>query len=109
MAKYFRAEDMTKNTKNTNANAANATKKAVRIPLARRDTLSRHGYSEVTSLSNADRHLALLGAISEFGWTYVIRKLNVLAIYNKNRSPGLARLFRRDMVFVQGVRDAVTA
>lgn len=99
----------TKNAKNAKKGKNAKGTAPVRIPLKRHDTLSRHGYRDVSSLSNADRQVALLGAIVEFGWTYVIRKLNVLAIYNKNRSPGLAQLFRRDMKFVQGVRDAVTS
>jgi hypothetical protein len=79
---------------------------AVRITLKKHDTLGRHGYRGVKSLANADRHVALLGAIAEFGATYVIRKLNVLAIFNKTKNPALSALFRRDIAFVQAVRNA---
>jgi hypothetical protein len=80
-----------------------------RIVLKRHDTLGKHGYRDVKSLSKADRQHALLGAIAEFGTTYVIRKLNVLAIYNKNKNPALSRLFRDDIQFVQRVRDEARA
>lgn len=81
------------------------TPRQARIVLKRHDSLGKHGYKGVKSLSKTDRQHALLGAIAEFGTTYVIRKLNVLAIYNKNKDPALSKLFRDDIRFVQRVRD----
>lgn len=81
------------------------TSSPVRIVLKHHHTLSKHGYKDVKSLSDTERHAALLGAMAEFGATYVIRKLNVLAIYNKHSNPDLAALFRRDIAFVQRVRN----
>lgn len=89
----------------------------VRIPLKRHDTLSRHGYGGVSMsgvdqgvkrLSVSARREALVRAVRDYGPTYVIRKLNVLAIYTKNKDPTLSRTYRADMRFVQGlVRRAV--
>lgn len=81
--------------------------RAVRIKLQRKDTLARHGYRDVKDLSVDERRVALAAAIVDYGPTYVIRKLNVLAIYNKNKRPALAAKFRADMKFVQGVRDVM--
>lgn len=78
----------------------------VRITLKKHNTLGRHGYRTVADLTNSERQLALVGAIAEFGPTYVIRKLNVLAIFNKTKNPALSALFRRDIAFVQAVRNA---
>lgn len=94
---------MTAKRKATGTRTANG---KVRIPLEHKNTLARHGYRGVAALPNADRHAALLGAIAEFGPTYVIRKLNVLAIYNKRKNPALAGLFRANIAYVQAVRDA---
>jgi hypothetical protein len=80
-----------------------------KIVLKRHDTLGKHGYKDVKTLTKDDRHRALLRAIAEFGTTYVIRKLNVLAIYNKNKNPSLSKLFRDDIRFVQKFRDEARA
>lgn len=83
---------------------------AVRIPLKRHDTLSRHGYGGMSKLganqgvkrlSVAARHAALVRASRDYGTTYVIRKLNVLAIYTKNKDPALSQTYRADLAFVQ--------
>lgn len=79
---------------------------ATKIKLKKHNTLGRHGYRGVQDLPNTARHAALLGAVAEFGPTYVIRKLNVLAIFNKTKNPALSALFRRDIAFVQTVRNA---
>lgn len=75
------------------------------MKLKRHDTLSKHGYKDVKSLTASERHVALLGAMQEFGPTYVIRKLNVLAIFNKNKDPALSAKFRADIKYVQAVRN----
>jgi hypothetical protein len=75
----------------------------VKIVLKKRDTLSKHGYA--ARISERKRRKALRGAVKEHGHLYVIRKLNVLYIYNKNRHPDLAEIFRGDMKFVQRLRD----
>lgn len=87
-------------------------RRPVRIVLKKHDTLSRHGYGgaahPVKSLSVAARRAALVRAVREFGTTYVIRKLNVLAIYTKNNDPALSATYRRDMGFVQRMVQRTT-
>ena len=84
-----------------------ATALKARIPLKKHATLSVHGYVGVASLSAAARRAALVRAVAALGTTYVIRKLNVLAIYNKRRNPGLAAKFRKDMAFVQSLKAKI--
>lgn len=82
------------------------TPKKVRIVIKHRGTLGKHGYARVKTLSDTKRQAALLGAVEEYGHTYVIRKLNALAVFNKNRDPALSALFREDIRFVQRLRNA---
>lgn len=49
------------------------------------------------------RRRALCRAIKVRGHVPLIRRLNVLYIYNKNKHPKNAMIFRRDMKFVQTV------
>lgn len=50
---------------------------------------------------SAKRHRVLRAAIEERGHVKVIRRLNVLFIYNKYRHPKTAAVFRKDMQYVQ--------
>lgn len=85
----------------------------VHITLAHTGSLSKWGYH--ARLKASTRHRALKLAVLEqarlrggfrAGCNYVLRKLNVLYIYNKNHKPDLARVFRGDMHWVQKLRDA---
>lgn len=71
----------------------------VRIPIKKNGDLTRHGYA--ARLPAAQRRVALAAAVRGLGRTPVVRKLNALAVVNKNRSPRLAAIFRRDMAWVQ--------
>lgn len=57
--------------------------------------------------STSIRHAALAKAMQFWGSTYVIRKLNVLYIYNKFRYPQHAALFKDDRDWVRNVRNAL--
>lgn len=75
----------------------------VRIPL-KRGELSKHGYSGVKHLGVAKRRAALARAAAQLGWGTVQKKLMVLYIYNKNRNPALAALFRSDATYARSQR-----
>ncbi len=74
-------------------------KSKVRIPVSNKGSLSKHGWS--ASKPSTKRHAALKKAMKEFTPGMVVKKLNLLSIYNKNRHPELAKLARSDMKFVQ--------
>jgi hypothetical protein len=72
-------------------------KKKQLIPL-REGTLRKHGYA--TDLPKAKRHAALRKAVKAEDWLKVFRKLNAVAIYNKNR-PKLHKVFLADRDWVK--------
>jgi hypothetical protein len=71
----------------------------VRIPLRKIPFLSRCGY-QARSPASA-RHAALTCAVQQHGELSVYRKLNVLMVLNKNRSPRLSSRFRTDRNWVK--------
>lgn len=58
-----------------------------------------HGYSLKLTLSERRKKLDEL--VSLYGWGNIVKKLNVLYIYNKNNYPSNALKFRRDIKYVQ--------
>lgn len=76
-------------------------KKKQLIPL-REGTLRKHGYA--TDLPKAKRHAALKKAVKAEDWLKVFRKLNAVAIYNKNR-PKLHKVFLADRDWVKSEFD----
>lgn len=80
----------------------------VKIKLKRNCSLSKHGYG--LDKSESKRHRALGGALAEFGTSYVIKKLNVLAIYRKNDPKKKTQfdIVRKDIAYVQKLRQAMT-
>ena len=75
----------------------------VRIHLKSIGALSRFGYAAHESMHA--RHAALLEAARHNGATEVVKRLNVLYIYNKNHHPALAKVFRSDLHWLQRQRD----
>lgn len=77
--------------------------KPVRIKLKSVGSLTRFGYRAKESA--AARRAALKKAAKANGYNEVVRRLNVLYIYNKNRRPELAAKYRLDMAWVQTQRN----
>ena len=80
--------------------------KVVRISLKDNHSLSRLGYHMRNS--NRSRHIALNKAIKAYGSSYVIKKLNVLRIYNGKRHPDLATIAHEDVMYVQNKRNSMS-
>ena len=57
------------------------------------------GYS--LSIKKDERRKILDKLVKKFGLVNIVRKLNVLYIYNKNKYPKTAMKFRRDMKYIQ--------
>lgn len=53
------------------------------------------------SLKRSDRRVLLDKLAKKMGWSNIVKKLNVLYIYNMNRHPENAGKFRRDMYYIQ--------
>lgn len=67
-----------------------------RIVIKHRGVLGAFGYHDVKGLSVRKRRSALRAAAMQLGWLYLIRKLNALYVFNKNRHPATARMFEED-------------
>jgi hypothetical protein len=73
------------------------------IPPLKRGELGKFGYKILSSES--ERHIALQHALKEYGYASLIRKLNALAVLNKNRLPLLSKRLRRDMAYLKKHRE----
>ena len=60
---------------------------------------SLHGYSLYDK--RADRREVLKKLAKKDTWETVVKRLNALYIYNKNKHPEVAAKFKRDMQFIQ--------
>ena len=71
----------------------------VRIRLTQSGSLSSRGYGMRKSAKL--RRVALAKAIRVYGPTSVMRKLQVLMLYNRNRNPTLYNIARRDRDWIK--------
>jgi len=74
-------------------------KRKVLIPVLHKGTLSKHGWSSKKPV--AERRKALKSAMKKMTPGTLVKKLNLLSIYNKNKNPELSKLCKQDMIFVQ--------
>ena len=75
----------------------------VRIKLKAVGSLTKYGYH--ANKSAVVRRAALKKAAEANGYNEVVKRLNVLYIYNKNRHPELAAKYKLDMTRVQAQRN----
>ncbi len=75
---------------------SSSSKRSVRIHLEKN---ALPGYN--LSTKRRDRREILDKLVKKLGWSNVVKKLNVLYIYNMNRYPINAAKFRRDMYYIQ--------
>jgi hypothetical protein len=85
--------------KRSSARKISKRKSSVRIPVTNKGSLSKHGWS--SSKPATKRHAALKKAMKDFTPGMLVKKLNLLVIYNKNKNPKLSKLAHSDMKFVQ--------
>ena len=67
----------------------------------RKGELSKYGYDNVKSMSEAARHAALASAISEYGTLGLWRKLNAVAVYTRRSSPTSSAIIKKDMDWIR--------
>ena len=72
----------------------------VKIELHKTHSLSMFGY-HLKNTNTQRRREALRNAVHYWGATYVIRKLNVLAIYRKHQQITMGKRAAADMKYVQ--------
>lgn len=77
------------------------------LPPLKRGELGKLGYKVL--IAEGERRIALERAIEEYGYASLVRKLNALAVLNKNRNPEVARRVKRDMAFLKKYRGELEA
>ena len=71
------------------------------IGALRKGELTKHGYVNVSEMSESARHAALESAIAEFGSLGVWRKLNAVHVYTRRLSPVVSKIFKADMDWIR--------
>ena len=69
----------------------------------RKGELAKFGYANVMTLSESERHAALVKAVKAYGSLGVWRKLNAVAIYTRRTAPFASRIFKMDMDWVRSM------
>jgi len=69
----------------------------IRIPIEHPGALAKYHVDDKLKTKRA----ALDSYIKKDGYATVIRRLNVLSIYNKNRNPKMSEKIRRDISYLQ--------
>ena len=77
------------------------------IPPLKRGELGAFGYKVL--MAESERRIALERAIDAYGYASLVRKLNALAVLNKNRNPLVAKRVKRDMAFLKKFRSQLEA
>jgi hypothetical protein len=69
------------------------------LPKLKKGSLTSLGYGirEKTAI----RHAALKKALKKYGYSSLIKKLNILVVYNKNAHPDISSIAHSDMMFVE--------
>ena len=67
----------------------------------RKGNLKRFGYTNVTTMSVARRHLALAAAVKAYGALTIWRKLNAVYIYTRRTSPQSSAVFKADRDWIK--------
>ena len=67
--------------------------------------LSKHGYSNIKSLTKTKRHKYLNSAIKEYGSSKILKKLGAIKTYQKNKNPEVSRVLYDNMKWVRKKYD----
>lgn len=73
------------------------------LPKLKKGELSKYGYG--LKHPRSVRRRALDKSMKEFDKNTLIRKLNVLSIYNKNTNPSYSRKAREDMNYIRKTKN----
>jgi len=81
---------------------AQTRKRGVRIAVTlRKGLLTKLGYVNVHELSEAKRRAALKKAVRAYGSLSTWKKLNILAIFAKNKHKDLRSIYKADMDWIR--------
>jgi hypothetical protein len=71
------------------------------ITILEKDVLKKYGYYNVNNLTKQERHKALANAIKDNKPLSIFRRVQALAILNKNKNPELDEKFKDDAKWIQ--------
>lgn len=66
-----------------------------------KDILKKYGYHNVKDLSKVQRHTALKKALKKIKPLSLMRRLNALAVLNKDQNPRLSKIFKSDSEWIK--------
>ena len=65
--------------------------------------LTSYGYH--IDLPMKERHAALKKAYKAYGYSKLIKRLNILVVYNKYKNPKTAEIAHKDMEYIQKIEE----
>ena len=71
------------------------------VAITHPSSLTDLGY--VVHKSDRARHIALRKAVNLYGQTTVLRRINALYVFNKNRHPDVAEIYQEDKAYVHSL------
>lgn len=71
------------------------------LPKPKKGGLGKYGYHNIKTTGTAKRRAALTSAVKDEGYAPIVRRLNLIANYNKNSDPRVHALMRSDMAWMK--------
>jgi len=71
------------------------------LPRPTPGNLSKYGYKNVKTMPATKRRVALLKAVKNDGYATIIRRLNLIANYSKNKDPVFYKILQSDIIWIQ--------
>lgn len=80
------------------------------LPTPTPGSLSKYGYFNLKSKLADVRRKALLRGVKDAGYATIVRRVNLIANYNKNSDPRLYKILRADIKWMQhNLKDKYSA
>ena len=71
------------------------------LPIPVKGALGKYGYSNIAKTLARDRREALLKGVKDTDYATIIRRINLIANYNKNSNPEVFKRIKSDITWMQ--------
>ena len=71
------------------------------LPVPVKGALGKYGYHDIKNMTAAARHAALTKGVQDAGYATIIRRVNLIANYNKNSDPKTHKMMKSDIKWIQ--------
>ena len=71
------------------------------LPIPVKGALGKYGYSNIAKTLARDRREALLKGVKDTDYATIIRRINLIANYNKNSNPQVFKRIKSDITWMQ--------